>query len=105
MVKFYVYTTVSSKKIRNKLPKFESTKYRESYKYYKSAVQQNKENIFYPLKYKSDVKSTSLQKYYIVFVKEVDGVNTIIKSSEFLLEETFYVYGLKKRLTFLELFE
>ena len=104
-INFYVYTTVLQKKLGSLLPKFQSTKYRESYNFFKTAVQQNRKNIFYPLQHTSTVKETKLHKYFILFVKVVDEQSIILKKTEFYIEEKFHIYGLKKRMTFLETFE
>lgn len=101
-MKFLVYTTVGR---RTNKPLFVSSKYRESFQFFKSAVELNKSKVFFPLKYVSNPQENRMQRYYIVLVKELDGENIILKTSEYLVEEKFYVYGLKKRIDFISVFQ
>lgn len=101
-MKFLVYTTVGR---RTNKPLFVSNKYRESFNFFKTAVELNKSKVFFPLKYVSNPQENKMQRYYIVLVKELDCENIILKTSEYLVEEKFYVYGLKKRIDFISVLQ
>jgi hypothetical protein len=101
---FSVYKTVNNR--LKKKPLFSSGKYRESLKFFKEEIDQNNKNVLYHLRYKSNVVDVTLERYFLVLVKEhKNGHKEIVKQEEYLIEEKFYVYGLKKRLTVVELFE
>jgi hypothetical protein len=102
-VVFSVYLTNNS--INNK-PKFQSSKYRETLAYFKNCIEKNKKEIIFPLQYTSNSKEVRLDRFYLLFVREDDvSGRQIIKHQEFLIEEKFYVYGLKKRLTVMQILE
>lgn len=101
---FSVYLS-SNNKLKRK-PLFKSFKYRESLNFYKTELENNNQNVVFPLRYISNKNENRLQKYYLLFVRESDLIGQqIIKHQEYYIEEKFYVYGLKKRLSVYELFE
>lgn len=101
-MQFIIYTTNNNGK---KTPLYNSNKYRETLSAYKDFIEKNKKEIIYPLRYTANPKEVRLQKYFILLVKQIADKTEVLKHSEFLVEEKFYVYGLKQRLTVVELFE
>lgn len=80
--------------------KFQSSKYRETLSYFKTCIENNRKQIIFPVHYTSNSKEVRLHKFYLLFVKEdSEGGRRILQHQEFYIEEKFYVYGLKKRLT------
>lgn len=95
---FYVYLT----KPKSKKVVFSSCKYRETLDFYHNFLDKNKKKVIYPKRYLANKKSVSFERYYVLLV---DGEKKILFRQEYLVEEKFYVYGLKKRCTVEELFE
>lgn len=101
---FSVYKTVNNR--LKKKPLFVSGKYRETLNFFKEEIEENKKNTIYQLRYKSNKVDVTLERYFLVLIKEdKNGNKEIVKQEEYLVEEKFYLYGLKKRLTVAEIFE
>lgn len=100
---FAVYLS-SNDKLKRK-PLFKSFKYRETLQFFKTELENNNEKVVFPLQYISNKKENRLQKYYLLIVKENLSSRQIIKYQEYYVEEKFYIYGLKKRLSVYELCE
>lgn len=108
MLKKFVYnlyiTNFSTKKL--KTPVFSSCKYKETFNEFKGIREKNKKEIIFPLRYTSNKFENKSRRFYILLVKEYQtGYKEIIKQDEFLREEKFYVYGVKKRYNVSDLLE
>ena len=95
---FYVYLAKS----KSKRVIFSSRKYRETLDFYHNFLDKNKKKVIYPKRYRSNKQEVSFQQNYLFIVDE--RKNVLLKQ-EYLTEETFYVYGAKKRYTVEQLFE
>lgn len=103
MIKFFVYINTHEKTAKK--PVFSSRKYRESYLFFKEKIKENQNNVYFPKKFVSNPTEVKQKKYYIYIVKEVNKIPTLLDIHEYLVEERFYVYGLKKRLTVVEILD
>jgi hypothetical protein len=79
-----VYKTVNNR--LKKKPLFSSGKYRESLKFFKEEIDQNNKNVLYHLRYKSNMVDVTLERYFLVLVKEhKNGHKEIVKQEEYLI--------------------
>lgn len=103
MIKFFIYVNAHAPSA--KTPIFKSRKYRECYLFFKEKIKENKKQIIFPKKFVSNVDEVKPKKYYIYIIKEVDKVPILMDIHEYLVEEKFHVYGLKRRLTVEQILE
>jgi hypothetical protein len=84
---------------------FSSDKYKETSSFYQKTLEENKKNVTYPKRFKANKKAVSLDRKLLLFVEEHGTEKKIIKQQEYLVEETFYVYGQKRRYNVEQLLE
>lgn len=100
----YFQVFFSNSEIINKIPLFSTAIKELAENFFQNKVKASK-NIIFPVHFTSTSKEIKKKRFFLVLVEKYNGEQKILKYRQIFKEETFYMYGNKKRWDIMQIFE